>query len=142
MQAHTSTRTAGASLAARGEAAQRPLQIVDWVFAIAVVAVATVRFVILRDGGVPATIDAGNWVAFGDALFGAETRSSTIVYPPVVPLLMKGFVEAFGLSAGVAALGAAASVAPAVGFYVAPAAAAPAGWWRCSPGSRRGCSWW
>ena len=92
---------------------------VDWVFAIAVVAIAVVRFVILRDGGAPATIDAGNWLAFGDALFGAETRSSTIVYPPVVPLLTKGFVEAFGMATGVAALGAVDSVAPAVGFYVA-----------------------
>jgi hypothetical protein len=41
------------------------------------------------------------------------------VYPPVVPLLVKGFVEAFGLVNGVAALGALASIAPAAGFTIA-----------------------
>jgi uncharacterized membrane protein len=78
-----------------------------------------VRFLILRDGGAPATIDAGNWLAFGDAIFGGDARSSTIVYPPLVPILTKGFVEAFGLITGVAALGALASAAPATGFYIA-----------------------
>lgn len=120
MQATTST---SAGKGPTDKAAESPqahgLQTADVVFGIAVVVIAVIRFMILREGGAPATIDAGNWLAFGDALFGADTRSPTIVYPPVVPLLTKGFVEAFGLINGVAAFGAIASVAPALGFYVA-----------------------
>jgi hypothetical protein len=90
----------------------------DGIFAMVVVVIVAYRFLVLSDGGAPATIDAGNWLAFGDAIFGDGTRSSTIVYPPVVPLLTKGFVEAFGVVNGVAALGALASAAPAAGLYV------------------------
>ena len=92
---------------------------VDLTFMVAAGALVVIRLQILHNGGAPATIDAGNWIAFGEAIFGNTTRSSTIVYPPVVPILTKGFVEAFGLINGIAALGALASIAPATGLYVA-----------------------
>jgi len=76
-----------------------------------------IRFVVFATGGAPATIDAGNWLAFGDALLGDTTRDSSIVYPPVVPILTKLSVAAFGLTAGVAFIGAVASAAPAVGLF-------------------------
>jgi hypothetical protein len=89
----------------------------DALFVVSVLAVAGARFAILRRGGAPATIDAGNWLAFGDGLLGDAVRSSSIVYPPVVPLLTKASVTVFGLTDGVALVGAAASSVPAAGVY-------------------------
>jgi len=77
-----------------------------------------IRFVVFATGDAPATIDAGNWLAFGDALLGDTTRDASIVYPPVVPVLTKLSVAAFGLTAGVAFIGAVASAAPAAGLFV------------------------
>lgn len=76
------------------------------------------RFQILQSGGAPATIDTGNWLAFGDLWLGEPTRSTSIVYPPVVPLLAKAFVAALGRINGVAALAALSSLAPSIGMYV------------------------
>lgn len=87
--------------------------------ALSVAAVVALRFAILRRGGAPPTIDAGNWLAFADEILGKGVRSPTIVYPPLVPLLTRGFVSAFGLTDGVALLGALCSAAPAVGAFVA-----------------------
>ncbi len=87
----------------------------DTAFVLCALAVASLRFVILRRGGAPPTIDAGNWLAFGDQILGNGVRSPTIVYPPLVPLLTKGFVSLFGLTNGVALLAALSSAAPAAG---------------------------
>jgi len=76
-----------------------------------------IRFVVFYTGGAPATIDAGNWLAFGDALLGNGIRDASIVYPPVVPLLTKLSVGLFGLTAGVALVGAVVSAAPAAGLF-------------------------
>ena len=76
------------------------------------------RFGVLRAGGAPPTIDAGNWLAFGDSLLGDGVRPPTIVYPPVVPLLTKASVALFGLVNGVSIVAAVASAAPAIGVYI------------------------
>ncbi len=86
---------------------------------LAVLALGVVRYLVLIDGGAPATIDAGNWIAFADSMLGHEYRSSTLVYPPLVPLLTKAAVEVFGFTAGVAVVGAASASLPAVGLYIA-----------------------
>ncbi len=99
----------------------------DLVFALAAVVLAILRFLILRRGGAPATIDGGNWLAFADGMLGHPVRSSTIVYPPVVPLLTKASVAAFGLTDGVAVMGALSSLAPGAGMYLALRCAGPAG---------------
>jgi len=91
----------------------------DAAFLLCALVVASLRFVILRRGGAPPTIDAGNWLAFGDAILGKGVRSPTIVYPPLVPLLSKGSVALFGLTNGVALLAAVSSAAPAAGVFIA-----------------------
>lgn len=94
-----------------------PARLADIAFGAIVLLVVLIRFRILRAGGAPATIDAGNWLAFGDGILGRGVRSPTIVYPPVVPLLTTGSVGLLGLVNGVAAVGAIGSVAPGVGVY-------------------------
>jgi len=91
----------------------------DAILTLSVVAIVAVRFAILRRGGAPPTIDAGNWLAFADGMLGEEVRSTTIVYPPVVPLLTKAFALMLGLTNGVALLAAIASAVPAIGAFVA-----------------------
>ena len=79
--------------------------------------VAVFRFLVMASGEGPATIDSGNWLAFADSLLGDTGRDSSITYPPLVPLLTKGFVSLLGVSAGVATMGALSSLAPALGLY-------------------------
>ncbi len=90
----------------------------DPVLVLSVLLFIYLRFRVLRDGGAPPTIDAGNWLAFGDSILGNGVRSSTIVYPPVVPLLAKASVSVFGLTDGVSLLGSVSSTAPGVGIYI------------------------
>lgn len=91
----------------------------DLVFLLCCLAYGTVRFLILRRGGAPPTVDAGNWLALADSMLGSDVRSSTIVYPPSVPLLTKASVVSLGLTNGVSLLAALTSLAPASGVYVA-----------------------
>lgn len=91
----------------------------DVVFLSCALAIGTVRFLILRHGGAPPTVDAGNWLALADGMLGHGVRSSTVVYPPLVPLLTKASAAALGLTNGVALVAAVSSLAPAVGVYVA-----------------------
>ena len=90
----------------------------DPVLVLSVLLFIYLRFRVMRDGGAPPTIDAGNWLAFGDSILGNGVRSSTIVYPPVVPLLAKASVSVFGLTDGVSLLGSVSSTAPEVGIYI------------------------
>ena len=84
------------------------------------VGAAAVRYLVLvQDAPAPATVDGGNWLAFGRGLFGDHIRSSTIVYPPVVPVAVLVAVSLLGAAAGVAAVAAVTSLAPALGMYVA-----------------------
>lgn len=90
----------------------------DLVLLVGLVVVGFSRFRILSTGGAPPTIDSGNWLAFADGIFGEGVRSSTIVYPPLVPLLARGFVGVFGTIDGIALLAALSSLVPAIGMYV------------------------
>jgi hypothetical protein len=77
---------------------------------------ALLRYQVLASGGAPATIDAGNWLAFGRDMVGPTLRPGSI-YPPLVPLVVLGSIQAFGPVAGVAAVAVAASIAPAVAMF-------------------------
>ncbi len=94
-------------------------RLADAAFLLAALVMILLRFRILREGGAPPTIDAGDWLAHGDAIFGSSIRSSVIVYPPLVPILTKVSVAAFGITGGVSLLGAIAATAPAAGLYLA-----------------------
>jgi hypothetical protein len=91
----------------------------DAAFLLSAVVIGTIRFLILKRGGAPPTIDAGNWLALADSMLGKAVRSPSIVYPPVVPLLTKAAVSLFGLTNGVALLAALSATAPAAGVYIA-----------------------
>jgi len=91
----------------------------DWWFGALVVVVVVIRFGILRAGGAPPTIDGGNWLAYADQLLGDGVRSSSIVYPPMVPVITKAATAAFGLTTGISFMAAVAAAAPGVGLYVA-----------------------
>ena len=119
VEPRSASERAGMEQSGNGPRSVSRVWILDIAFGALVLVVATARFLILRDGGAPATIDNGNWVAFGDAIFGGDVRSPTIVYPPLIPILAKASAMAFGLISGTATLGAVSSAAPAVGFYVA-----------------------
>ena len=86
-------------------------------FAAAAGTVAIFRLVVLLTGGAPATIDAGNWIAFGQALVADSSRSGELVYPPLVPLLTYGATTALGFQTGVAVTGALSSVMPGAGVF-------------------------
>ena len=75
------------------------------------------RLIVLLGVDGPATIDSGNWLAFGHDLLGTDVRSSTIVYPPVVPLLVVAATSLLGVAGGVAVVAAVASALPAVGCF-------------------------
>ncbi|MBX3284840.1 MAG: hypothetical protein KF703_05810 [Actinobacteria bacterium] len=77
-----------------------------------------VRLVLLLGVDGPATIDSGNWLAFGHDLLGPDVRSSSIVYPPVVPLLVVAATSVLGVEVGVAVVAAVTSALPAVGCFV------------------------
>ena len=87
------------------------------VFAMACVGLAIMRAVVLMRGGAPATVDSGNWLAFGHALLGSHVRSSTIVYPPVVPLILTSVSSVFGARVAVGLVGAVSSLAPGAAVY-------------------------
>jgi hypothetical protein len=77
---------------------------------------AFLRYQVLVSGGAPATVDTGNWLAFGKDLLGPTVRPGS-VYPPLVPLIVVGGIQAFGLVSGVAVVAAAASIAPALALF-------------------------
>ena len=87
------------------------------VFAIVCAGLAVMRAVVLMRGGAPATVDSGNWLAFGHALLGSHVRSSTIVYPPVVPLILTSVSSVFGARVAVGLVGAVSSLAPGAAVY-------------------------
>ncbi len=99
--------------------ARRRITMVDLSFVLAVIVVGYFRYRILSAGGAPPTIDSGNWLAYGDEILGRGVRSTTIVYPPLVPLLTKASVSVFGLPVGISGIATAAAVAPAIGIYLA-----------------------
>ncbi|MEZ5176830.1 MAG: hypothetical protein R2746_00715 [Acidimicrobiales bacterium] len=88
-------------------------------FAMFLVLVAGARYGGLTDQAAPATIDSGNWLAFGHALLGHSVRDPGIIYPPLVPLLTAGLASAFGPITAAGLMGAVSSVLPAAGAYLA-----------------------
>jgi hypothetical protein len=93
------------------------LTIWDWLCALVVIVVSVTRYSVLVEGGAPPTIDSGNWLAYADQILGSGVRSESIVYPPVVPLLVAGSVAALGLTAGVATIATLAAAVPGIGMY-------------------------
>jgi hypothetical protein len=92
--------------------------VVDASFAVFLFAIAVLRWKVIDSLQVPSGLDGGNWLAFGHSLFGSHSRSASIVYPPVVPLvtvLLAGFL---GPLKAVEVLAAVSSLAPAAGAYV------------------------
>ncbi len=83
----------------------------------AVLVVAAWRFAVLMSGGAPATVDSGNWLAFGEATFGGDGRDDSIVYPPIVPFLTYLAAATLGTGAGIALMGALSALAPGMGMY-------------------------
>lgn len=81
-------------------------------------ALGVLRFLEMRSAGAPATVDSGNWIAWGDALFGQPSELEALGYPPLVPALTKVSVWLFGLTDGIAVLGALTSLAPGAGVFV------------------------
>ncbi len=86
-------------------------------FAGVVSAVALIRWRLLRDTPYPTGLDGGNWLAFGHAIFGEHLRSSSLVYPPVVPVIAVASERLLGTYGGIQALAFAAGAAPAIGSY-------------------------
>ncbi|MDQ7908537.1 hypothetical protein RB614_28805 [Phytohabitans sp. ZYX-F-186] len=92
----------------------------DLAFAGFLLAVAVLRYAVLTDRAAPATVDSGNWLAFGNALLGDRTtRDSGLAYPPVTPLAMALLTRAAGPVVAVGVLGALSSLALAAGTYAA-----------------------
>lgn len=90
----------------------------DLAFAAVCAVVAAWRFSVLTSGGAPPGVDSGNWIALGRDLLGAPLRSTTIVYPPLVPLAVTGAVGALGLVDGVASVIAASSILAGAAAHV------------------------
>jgi hypothetical protein len=107
---------AGRAAASRGERAPRADVVV---FATVSAILGVLRLVEMRSAGAPATVDSGNWIAWGEALFGQPSELEALGYPPLVPALTKISVWLFGLIDGIAILGALTSLAPGAGVFVA-----------------------
>ena len=78
-----------------------------------VLAIGVSRAVVLAAPGVPAGIDAGNWLAFADDLLGQGVRDG-LAYPPVIPLLTRLAVDTLGPTVGVAVVAALVGAVPAL----------------------------
>jgi hypothetical protein len=86
-------------------------------FAGACVLALILRAWVLAAPGAPPGVDGGNWLAFGQALLGSSPRSASLMYPPVVPILVSTGVDGLGPTLGVAAVAALGAVAPAIGVF-------------------------
>jgi hypothetical protein len=63
-------------------------------------------------------LDGGNWLAFGHAIFGERLRSSTLLYPPVVPIAAAVSERLLGTFWGLKVLEFVAGAAPPLGVYI------------------------
>ena len=119
-----SAATERASIIKRPETARflqvlsRPWPLVDAFFVGILLLVAIARWTLLTKSPYPPGIDPGNWLAFGHALVGEHIRSSSIVYPPVVPLLTLTASRLFGPFLGVQLLAEVSSILPAIAAYL------------------------
>jgi hypothetical protein len=92
--------------------------VADAVFIAFLGTIAVLRWQVINSLPEPSGVDGGNWLAFGHALLGSHSRSSSIMVPPLVPLLAVGLEAVFGPLQGIEVLALAASLAPAAGTYV------------------------
>jgi hypothetical protein len=83
-----------------------------------IAAVSFIRWRLLRYTPYPTGLDGGNWLAFGHAIFGEHIRSSSLAYPPIVPVIMVGLERLLGTYASIQAMAFASAAAPAIGAYV------------------------
>src|SRR5436190_10619758 len=95
-----------------------PRWITDVAFAAFCLVIAVLRWHVLRHPSSPSGLDSGNWLAFGHGFFGDRVRSSSITYPPLVPLLVTVSSAVLGVARGVASVAVLASLAPGVATYV------------------------
>jgi hypothetical protein len=78
---------------------------------------AVIRWRLLYNTPYPTGLDGGNWLAFGHAIFGEQIRSSSLMYPPVVPLAAVACERVLGSYVGIQALAFLAAAAPPLGLY-------------------------
>lgn len=96
----------------------RSMLLVDSIFVAYLIVIAALRWQVIASLPEPSGIDPGNWLAFGHSLSGSHSRSSSIVYPPVVPLIVAAFGAVWGSLTGIQVLAVVTSIAPAAGTYV------------------------
>ena len=87
-------------------------------FAGCITATAFIRWRLDREAAYPTGLDGGNWLAFGHAIFGEHIRASSLVYPPLIPVITVASERLFGTYGGVQAVAYGAGAAPALGAYV------------------------
>jgi hypothetical protein len=75
------------------------------------------RWTSLRAHGEPVGIDVGNWLALGRAVAGRHVSGSDSVYPPLVPLLVRGATALWDLPVAAALTAAIAGLAPGAGAW-------------------------
>jgi hypothetical protein len=81
-------------------------------------AIAALRWQVISSQPEPSGLDGGNWLALGHTLLGSHSRSASIMYPPLVPLLMVGMSAIWGALTSAQILALASGLAPAAGAYV------------------------
>jgi hypothetical protein len=91
--------------------------VADALFVSFIVITALGRWFVMGESPFPPGTDGGNWLAHGHAIFGEHIRSSSIVYPPVVPLLVVGAASVWGPFLGMKVVALVSSLAPAVAVF-------------------------
>jgi hypothetical protein len=87
-------------------------------FVVVCVGVSAYRFAELYAHGQPTGGDFGNWLGIGHTLLGnGLSNGSHTLYPPLVPLLAVGAVQAFGLLLGWALLAAFCCAVPGLAIF-------------------------
>lgn len=91
----------------------------DGLFLTGCVALVAFRWSVIASTNTISGADPGNYVAFGKTIFdGLRVRSSSIVYPPIVPILLRLATGLFGTVTGVHLVAVAFTVAPAIGAFI------------------------
>src|SRR6267378_3037721 len=93
------------------------IELADGVFVVLLAAIAILRWQVITSLPEPTGVDGGNWLALGHSLLGSHSRSASIVYPPVVPLLSVGLAAIWGPLTGAQVLAVVSSLAPSAGTY-------------------------
>src|SRR6266480_635631 len=80
--------------------------------------IAALRWYVASSFAEPSGLDEGNWLAYGRSIFGSHSRSASLAYPPLVPVLMLAITQLVGPFRGAELLGAVSSIMPGAGLYV------------------------